>query len=191
MKKTPTQRAKEWAAKNPERVRENRRKWAAKNRQKLKEYLNNYNIENREHLNALKKQYAKENSEQRRLTTADYRSRVKSSRVHFIREILRTAKTNARKRNMVFEITYDFVDSKIIFQKEKCALTGIIFSYNPDESSRCRAHAPSIDRIDNKKGYTEENVQIVCCMVNRAKNEYSQQMFDHMCRARMDKLNGS
>lgn len=54
----------------------------------------------------------------------------------------------------------------------------------------CRPFAPSIDRIESKKGYTSDNIQIVCQIVNRAKNEYSQEMFDAMCLARVRQLNG-
>lgn len=32
-------------------------------------------------------------------------------------------------------------------------------------------------RIDSSKGYTKENVQLVCVIINRMKNEYSMETF--------------
>ena len=57
----------------------------------------------------------------------------------------------------------------------KCALTGwdITIAYN-----ECNA---SLDRIDNNKGYTKDNIQWVHSMVNMSKNKYPNDVFIKMC----------
>ena len=47
----------------------------------------------------------------------------------------------------------------------------------------------TLDRKDNSLGYTYSNIQIVTVMVNKAKNEFTQEMFDEMCKDRMKVIN--
>ena len=39
--------------------------------------------------------------------------------------------------------------------------------------------APSIDRIDSSKGYTPDNIQIVCCAYNMGKKNMSDDDFEN------------
>jgi hypothetical protein len=56
-----------------------------------------------------------------------------------------------------------------------CERTGIPFVLDPTKHK----HAPSIDRVDNSKGYVKENCRIVAWAYNQAKNSYTdQELFD-------------
>ena len=83
-----------------------------------------------------------------------------------IHRLLRRAKSNAKNRGWEFDLNYDFVLN--ILEKGICQISGITFIYISYHRFR-----PSIDRIDNNKGYTKNNVQIVVKIYNYLKNRYS------------------
>lgn len=61
-------------------------------------------------------------------------------------------------------------------KQTRCAVTGILFDYS---SARGWVNplAPSLDRIDASKGYTDKNTRLVIYFVNVAKNEWSDEQF--------------
>lgn len=78
--------------------------------------------------------------------------------------IAQEAKIRARKRGLPYDLTKEWV-------KETwtgfCALTGLPFRLR---STTITAYSPSIDRIDNAKGYTRDNCRWVLYGVNALKN---------------------
>lgn len=67
-------------------------------------------------------------------------------------------------------------DLKSLWEKQRgiCAITGLPMIL--PETSACTNLGPkcvSIDRIDNSKGYSLENIQLVCYSVNLARNVFS------------------
>ena len=82
------------------------------------------------------------------------------------------------KRNLEHSITYEDLMALYEQQEGKCALTGrsmTTITKDPD--------VISLDRIDNDKGYTRDNIQLVTGQVNRCKNAYTVEEFIDMCRA--------
>jgi hypothetical protein len=70
----------------------------------------------------------------------------------------------ARSRGLEFAITLD--DVLAAWPKdEKCGICGVGFV-----RAKSEARCPSIDRIDNTQGYTQENCQIICVSCNGTKN---------------------
>lgn len=106
-----------------------------------------------------------------------------------IRMMFLAARSRAAKKLIDFDLSPEIIDVAIRLQSERCALTGIVFVYEHSEEHLFRPFAPSLDRKDNSKGYTFDNIQIVCTIVNKARNEYSLDLFDQMCRARVEQLN--
>ena len=102
--------------------------------------------------------------------------------------LIRTCRSSAKQKGIEFELTADVLMSMIVVQDQKCVLTGIPFSWDFGGTYRANPFAPSIDRKDSRKGYTYDNIQIVCYAVNLAKNEYPLDVFDKICSARMEKL---
>lgn len=154
-----------------------------------KKYHADWRARNRQHVNRYSRDYTDRNKEQRKQSTKAFRERDKVKPESVIKQLLRTARTNAKKKNVIFDLDFKVVHAIILSQCSKCALTGIDFDYANYIGIRFRPFAPSIDRRDNARGYTYDSIQIVCAMVNRAKNECSQEMFDAMCIARAEKLN--
>lgn len=86
--------------------------------------------------------------------------------------LLGVARVRARKRGLQFELTREWVEAKLL--PGKCELTGIPFDLSRDGLAlKFRSpFAPSIDRKDNAKGYTENNCRMVCVVANYAMNEW-------------------
>lgn len=101
-----------------------------------------------------------------------------------------SARQRARKKGIEYQLSPTTIEALIKMQGERCKLTGIRFEYQHSEKYNKRPWVPSIDRIDNSRGYTFDNVHIVCHVVNLAKNILDLEDFDHMCRARVEQLNG-
>lgn len=60
-----------------------------------------------------------------------------------------------------------------MLQNYKCAVTGIQFDLSYRNEYFKNPRDPSIDRINNSKGYTADNIQLVCAWYNLMKNEWS------------------
>ena len=80
------------------------------------------------------------------------------------------------------DITYESMYELMETQQWKCAETNIPFvimdkQYKLDERNTLGINSlnlPSIDRIDNNKGYTMDNIRIVSLAYNNLKNRYDE-----------------
>lgn len=90
-------------------------------------------------------------------------------------------KINAQKRNILFNLTIEYLAFLFESQEGKCALSGvpIQLSYSKKFKSIDRA---SLDRINNDVGYVEGNVQFVSVKINYAKHKMNQEDFIDMCK---------
>ena len=86
---------------------------------------------------------------------------------------------SAISRGYCWEITIEDIATLYEIQKGKCALTG----WNIGWTSVNWNHSASIDRIDNLKGYTLDNIQLVHKSVNMARGTLSVSEFIDMCNA--------
>tara|TARA_X000001388_G_scaffold75456_1_gene70322 strand:+ start:85 stop:597 length:513 start_codon:yes stop_codon:yes gene_type:complete len=76
------------------------------------------------------------------------------------------AKRRAKEKNMEFTLTKEIVKSK--FPKDnKCPVTKKTFLYGLEN----KHFNPTIDRIDNNKGYTPNNIMIISYRVNSIKRD--------------------
>jgi len=85
----------------------------------------------------------------------------------------------ARKRRADASVSVDKVLSALRFGF--CERTGIRFVHEPRHP-----HAPSIDRIDSSRGYSDDNVQIVCLQYNMAKNHWTDEQLLDLARRLVD-----
>lgn len=93
----------------------------------------------------------------------------------FTRELLSKARKRADRSTLTCTITIDFIREKVI---EFCACN----HYSLDANSPFR---PSLDRIDNKFGYTPENVRIVWLIENYARNVFTDQQVIEFCQRKL------
>lgn len=105
---------------------------------------------------------------------------------------------NAKKRKLVVDLTKQDIIDLYHKQNGKCALSGrdMIIYHIENMSTDLSNHAMSIDRIDSSRGYTLNNVQLVCNMVNKMKWDLKQEDFLYFCgkfveyyKIKNDKLN--
>jgi len=96
---------------------------------------------------------------------------------------LQGCRKRAKEKHLEYNIDSNFVIKLCHDQNDKCALTGIKFDHNFDDSFSKRPFSISIDRIDSKLGYIKNNVRLVCSIVNTALSEYGDIIFDTICEA--------
>lgn len=93
----------------------------------------------------------------------------------FCSATFQSAKTNARAREIYFNLPLGYI--KVLWDKQegKCAVTGLAMQH----TARVGRTVPpndfkaSIDRIDSEKGYTPDNVRLVCWFINDWKKNRS------------------
>jgi len=94
-----------------------------------------------------------------------------------ITKIFNCCKQNANKRNIQFLIEKSDIDELYKKQNGKCAITGVKMTHDytkkreNDDEHILNKENMSIDRINNSKGYTKNNIQLVCAIVNRIKHD--------------------
>lgn len=95
----------------------------------------------------------------------------------------RPIRTNAKKVGREFTITLDVVLQKAEAQGFRCAITGIPFFSAHPGASRTNPFRPSIDRIDNLRGYEPDNIRIVVFAVNVACLDWGEKVFSTVAEA--------
>lgn len=94
---------------------------------------------------------------------------------NFVMRLVGRAKQNAKgRRGIEFDLTGDDVEGLLEGCNWRCAVTGRHFSM--DIVGGKRPYAPSIDRIDNAKGYLRGNCRVVCVAVNYAMNVWGEEV---------------
>mgnify|MGYP003335925705 CR=1 FL=1 len=115
-----------------------------KNRAECKICLAQYRAANRQKIAERKAQYRATNRE---------------------KELLRYARERAQKKGLEFNIT---VDDIVI--PDRCPILGYKLKQNKGKSGKT---SPSLDRIDNNKGYVKGNVRVISHRANSAKGDYT------------------
>lgn len=89
--------------------------------------------------------------------------------------LLNGAKQRAKLKGIECTLTLEWIEEKL--KNGVCEMTGIKFvikEYSKrEEYLRIHPHSPSLDQILPSKGYTKENVQVVCDQFNKMKNDKS------------------
>lgn len=107
----------------------------------------------------------------------------------FLKEQLVNARKNAKSRNLECTLTLDDIKNLAEKSQGRCSLTGIKFEFGASKElfgtlvRRKRVWAPSLDRLDGFKGYTPDNVRLVCMAVNIARQEFGDAVLLKMARA--------
>lgn len=88
-------------------------------------------------------------------------------------------KSAAKRKGLIFTVTLEFL-KELPFV---CGYTGRKLTFKPNQFN-----SVSLDRINNKKGYTPENVILCCWGVNRMKSNHSKELFLTVCKEVYNKL---
>jgi hypothetical protein len=108
----------------------------------------------------------------------------KSKREHVAERLLKRTARRAKERGNEFSIDLAWVVKELTKHNDCCCLTGIEFDYGGTRVGyRVNSDAPSIDRINNRQGYTRTNSRIVLTSVNIALNEWGFESFVRIAEA--------
>lgn len=107
------------------------------------------------------------NKKEKMLLDPEYRKKINeqkraNSRLNFKQSMLSNAKRRALKKNLDFNLTLED-----IVVPDLCPILKIPFIIGTKGNYE---HTPSLDRINNKLGYTRDNVQIITKKANSMKN---------------------
>ena len=99
-------------------------------------------------------------------------------------------KRNAKRRNIEFDVTIEYLWNLFLQQEGKCALSNTELTLTKSYANKIRKEkkgyaiyeTASVDRIDSHKGYIEGNVQWVHKKVNMMKNDLNQTEFIDLCK---------
>ena len=86
-----------------------------------------------------------------------------------------TIRRGAKKRNLEFNITIEYIWNLFIKQDRKCMYSGVELQFN--NYILGKETTASLDRIDSNLGYTEGNVQWIHKELNFMKQELSEERF--------------
>lgn len=118
-----------------------------------REYSREYYYKNKQKIQKRQKDYYERNKdkikEYSKKFFLDHRKKI----------LLRAIKTRAIKRGWVFDLSIEDLEFP-----EYCPVLGVKLDFSNRDS------AASVDRIDNNKGYTKDNIQIISMLANRMKN---------------------
>lgn len=87
-------------------------------------------------------------------------------------------KANSRVRGIECKLTIQMLMDLFEKQNHKCVLTGRILNKDCSRS----LESLSVDRIDNSKSYTIDNIRLVCWQANAAKASGSDEILLKLCK---------
>lgn len=91
-------------------------------------------------------------------------------------------KNRAKKSNIDFNITIEYIWDLYEKQNRSCALTGRPISFKQSRRTTEEETTASLDRINSNLGYIEGNIQWVHKDVNLMKNHFNQDYFIKTCQ---------
>jgi hypothetical protein len=83
------------------------------------------------------------------------------------------AKRRAKQKNVVFELKKNDIDIP-----ERCPVLGIKFDH--DGGNAGMETTPTLDRVDNSKGYTKDNICIISFRANNLKSTATLENFERI-----------
>jgi hypothetical protein len=97
---------------------------------------------------------------------------------HRLRYVMQLGISRAKKKRIVWNLSLEFLMQLWENQEGICVYSGVPLSYEDNHP-----HTVSLDRIDSSKGYTEDNVQFVCTIVNYVKQRFDEGAFFDFCKS--------
>lgn len=132
--------------------------------------------QNQDYMREYGKRYYTENSDRIKEQWKEYRDRTRNTNPQSI--MIRMSRCRAKKIGVEFTLTA----TDIIIPHE-CPILNIPLFFTKGKVTH---NTPSIDRINNNKGYTPDNIQIVSTRANKLKNDATieelELLIEHMRR---------
>lgn len=101
----------------------------------------------------------------------------------FLDALIHASRHSAKVNSYKFNIGSNFLYELYKKQNGLCALSGIKLTILSNRTKRINNFNISIDRIDSSKGYTKDNIHLVCASINVMKLDHSTKEFVDLCKA--------
>lgn len=103
----------------------------------------------------------------------------------FIGRLISRTKSVAKRKGLDFNIDANMVLELYITQGGKCNYSGLEMSFiSGNGKGNPNSYIMTIDRIDNNRGYTKDNIQLLCWRANREKSADSSDTNENYSRSR-------
>jgi len=148
---------------------------------KRAEYAKTYRSENRSRLTAQTRKWKQQNKERTtQINTASHYKRCSEDVTHYIKYLV---KYSRKRRPDTHSLTHEDVVALWSAQNGRCALTGIPMTHEVKSNGGKPLHTNiSIDRLDTDKGYSPDNVRLVCWIANVMRRDLTTEAFVGWCR---------
>ena len=96
-------------------------------------------------------------------------------------ELVRRAKDRASQRGFEFDLDQPWVFERLQRFEFRCEISGVPLSRGREGDSGVgfsNRYAASLDRVDSSRGYTKDNVRIVCNRMNTALGDLTDDQFE-------------
>jgi len=103
------------------------------------------------------------------------KKRINSDFDTFASYMYSSLKNGAIKRSLAFNITLLQL-KKFLIENTMCSSSGRLVTYQQGCPNKA-----SIDRINNRHGYSLKNIRVVCQQVNYSRNDMTVEEFEQMC----------
>jgi hypothetical protein len=94
-----------------------------------------------------------------------------------INQLLIWVRVRSKRKKLPFDLDFNFLKEMYKKQQGRCILTDIPFKFVRENRY---PFSPSIDRIDNAKGYTKDNVRFVVYCMNLALHMFGENIFRYL-----------
>lgn len=131
--------------------------------QRRKEYMKRWHQENKDHVRAKKAIYLAIPENRARRDAYLYAWRQTGA------HLITRAKIRAKAKGWEFDLTISWINAKMA--AGVCELSGLPFTPR-GKKGPC---APSLDRRDSSKGYTQDNCRVIAWALNAAFNDWGEQ----------------
>ena len=159
---------------NAEAVKERKKKYRQENKQKIQESQKRSVAKKPEHYKSKQKEYSSKNRDSLIAKSREYYQTNKDTilaqeklkrKTDPSKNLLSAAKKRSQCKNLEFSLT-----KEDIVIPNRCPILGIDLGVGNGKKEK---GSPSIDRLDNTKGYTKENSWVISSLANTMKQDAS------------------
>lgn len=97
-------------------------------------------------------------------------------------QMLVSARARAKKLGLEFNLTLEDIHIP-----ERCPYLGVLL--RPSLTGSAQNNSPSLDRIDNTRGYIKGNVEVISSRANKCKSDLTLEEMERMAKAFLERAN--
>lgn len=126
------------------------------------------------------REYRARNRDKHQARQRAWRLSIRGTAIHLRNQALQ----RARDRGLEFDLSRDLIEQKLL--KGVCEVTGIKFIRK--HGRKINPLTPSLDRVNYRRGYTDDNVRVVIFAFNAARGHWGDRMTLRVAKAIVENL---